>query len=533
MIVFYNARIYAPESLTATAFAVEFGQIAALGTDEDILNGFSHSAVSIDLEGRTVLPGLTDSHFHLKHLAEATATVDCETDSIDCCLNRIKEAVKDLPPNAWIRGHGWNQNQWTGGFGNTKMLDEVSEGHPAYLTAKSLHAAWVNTQALQLAGIDHQTPNPPDGVIQRDQQGKPTGILLENSATHLVETIIPQPNPAELESTLSALFPKLWSVGLVGGHDFDGMDCWNALKNIYQQDNLRFRVRKNIPFEHLETFIQAGISTNFGDDHLNIGCVKLFADGALGPQTAAMISPYQGSSNQGMLLLHEDEIYEIGKHAVSHGIGLSIHAIGDLAIHTVLNAYERLRIYELEHNLPHIRLRIEHVQTINPEDIPRFAKLDIIASVQPVHAPSDMNTADRYLGDRSQYTYMFKSMLKEGATLIMGSDAPVESYNPFHGIHAAVTRRSLNGDPGENGWHPEQRLSLLEALKGFTSAPYEAMGRKTRCGKIMPGSKADFLILSNDPFTLHPHSLGDICPEATFFEGECVYQSPTSSLNLL
>jgi len=291
--------------------------------------------------------------------------------------------------------------------------------------------------------------------------------------------------------------------------------CWKALQNIYQRGNLNFRIRKHIPFDHLDAFIQAGLRTNSGDERLNIGCVKLFADGALGPQTAAMFTPYEGTTDQGILLLTEKAILEIGTHAVSNGIGLSIHAIGDRAIHTVLNAFEKLRVYEQEHNLPHLQHRIEHVQTIASEDIPRLVELDIIASVQPVHAPSDMETADQFLGDRAKNTYMFRSFLQAGANLIFGSDAPVESHNP-----------------GKEGWHPEQRLTLPEALKGFTSAPYESIGQDFKCGKIKTGYHADFLILTSDPFMLDTHQLGSIRPEATFIDGTCLYQSASSVLDL-
>jgi len=532
MIIFHNAKIYAPERLTATALAIDFGQVIAQGSDDDILNGFSDSVARINLEGKTLWPGLTDSHFHIQHLAEAATMIDCETETVDECLNRVRQAARNKPKSTWVRGHGWNQNSWDGGFGNAKILDSVSEGHPVFLTAKSLHAAWANSRALELAGIDRHTQDPPDGAIQRDDQGDPTGILFENSATQMVQKIIPQPDISELSSAFSDLFPKLWSVGLIGGHDFDGIDCWKALQNIYQRGNLNFRIRKHIPFDHLDAFIQAGLRTNSGDERLNIGCVKLFADGALGPQTAAMFTPYEGTTDQGILLLTEKAILEIGTHAVSNGIGLSIHAIGDRAIHTVLNAFEKLRVYEQEHNLPHLQHRIEHVQTIASEDIPRLVELDIIASVQPVHAPSDMETADQFLGDRAKNTYMFRSFLQAGANLIFGSDAPVESHNPFYGIHAAVTRRRLNGDPGKEGWHPEQRLTLPEALKGFTSAPYETIGQDFKCGKIKTGYHADFLILTSDPFMLDTHQLGSIRPEATFIDGTCLYQSASSVLDL-
>jgi predicted amidohydrolase YtcJ len=270
------------------------------------------------------------------------------------------------------------------------------------------------------------------------------------------------------------------------------------------------------------------LHTDDGDEWLNVGSVKLFADGALGPQTAAMLTPYENSENIGTLLMKQSEIEEIGEFAVSNGFALAIHAIGDLANHVVLNAYQTIRHIEQSHNFPHYRHRIEHVQIIDPKDLPRFAQLEIIASVQPVHAPSDMAMADKYLGSRAKNAYAYQAMLDSHAELVCGSDAPVEPANPFQGIHAAITRCRTNGQPGETGWHPEQRLTLQDALAGFSSKPAEISNRGTRLGKITVGCKADFLILEEDPFMIEPQLVSEIKPLATFIEGKRVFQSETA-----
>ena len=443
--------------------------------------------------------------------------------SFEECLNRIEDHAKTLPPKAWVRGHGWNQNNWSSGFGTASALDKVCGGRPAFLTAKSLHAAWVNSKSLDLAGINRYTPDPANGIILRDKSGEPTGILLEARSMELIEKIIPEPSPAERLRQLQALMPKLWRNGLVSVHDFDGPDCWETLQNCYQKGELQLRVRKNIPFQIFEDFINAGLRTDFGDDWLNIGNLKLFADGALGPQTAAMFEPYENTNQYGTLLLTEQEIYEIGKRAVNNGIALSIHAIGDLANNVVLNAYERLRVYEENHHLPHYRHRIEHVQTIQPEDLARLAKLDIVASVQPIHATSDMVTAEKFLGERAKLSYTLRSLVSSGAVVVMGSDAPVESVNPFWGIHAAVTRQRLDGSPGKFGWYPEQRLTLDEAIKGFSFNPAVISHRGGHLGKIAQGYKADFIILREDTSSLDNNGLAFIQPVATFIEGDCVF----------
>ncbi len=531
MKLYFNGNIHSPQGPNLTAMVIDHGVFVFLGTDKDLLTAPYKYEQRIDLDGRTVWPGLIDAHVHLGHLADSMAMIDCETKTIDACLERIQQTASQLPEGAWIRGHGWNQNIWEKGYGNAAQLDRVSSGHPAYLTAKSLHAAWVNSEAMSIAGIDQHIPDPQGGVIQRDEHGQPTGILFEAGAMRLVESVIPKSTPGERVLKLKALLPALWQLGLVGVHDFDGMDCWQALQECQQRNELQFRVCKNVPYDSLDAFIQAGLRTNYGDDFLHIGQLKLFCDGALGPQTAAMKDPYAGSREVGALLLQEDEIVEIGKNAASHGLGLAIHAIGDLANHTVLNAFERLRAYEEDQGLPHYKHRIEHVQILDPADLSRLAELDIVASVQPIHAPSDMRMADRYLGERSQYAYAYQALIKSGAPFVLGSDAPVESINPFLGIHAAVTRQNLAGEPQPEGWHPEQRLSLTQALEGFSQRPAEITGRGASFGQIMPGCKADFLLLEQDPFRSAASDLHTIQPTATYIQGSRVYSSDALDLD--
>jgi len=531
MILFYNAHIYSHEKPDATAFVIDQGSFLAMGTDTEILDSFSQVKSTINLEGRTIWPGLTDAHVHLHHLAESISIVDCETDTQEECLSRIKAAAEKLPDGAWVRGHGWNQNVWKEGFGTATQLDEICGGRPAYITAKSLHGAWVNSKAFDLAGINAQTPDPSSGIIRRDEKGKPTGILFENEAVTLVESIIPKPTQEEITSKIESALPELWKLGLIGVHDNDGFECWQALQTLHDDGRLQLRVRKNILREHMDAFIHAGLRTDDGSDWLHMGGVKLFSDGALGSQTCAMIQPYEHSEEVGLLLLTEDDVLAIGKQAVGHGLALTVHAIGDLANHVVLNAFEKLRAYESEHDLPHLRHRIEHVQIIDPDDLSRIAALDIIASVQPIHATSDMIIVDNYLGERSRNAYAFQALQDSGAVLVFGSDAPVESVNPFLGIHAAVTRRRLDGSPGPDGWHPEQRLALEDALAGFSSTPAEISNRGMRLGKIAPGYRADFLILEEDPFAIEPQALSQLLPQATFIDGKCVYRSPDLSLD--
>ena len=526
MKILYNATLYAPDFPGATALALAHGQIVAVGTDVEVLDAFPLAEEKINLNGYTLWPGLTDAHVHLRYLAESRAIVDCETATRSECLARIDAAAKALPAGAWIRGHGWNHNQWPEGLGTAALLDQVSHGHPAYLSAKSLHIGWANSQALALAGLSDTSPDPEGGILQRDSQGHLTGILFEGAAVDRVLAVIPELTQEALKHQIQALIPELWSMGLVGVHDFDGMDCWLALQELQQEGHLNFRVRKGIPYDHLDDFIAAGLRSDDGDDFLQVGSVKLFSDGALGSQTAAMLYPFEGTQNTGALLLNEDEIVAIGKKTGQNGLSLAIHAIGDRANRVVLNAYAKLRTFEKENGLPHYQHRIEHVQILSQEDLPRLAQLGIVASVQPVHAPSDMVMADRFLGSRAALSYAYHSLKATGVEMVFGSDAPVEPVNPFHGLHAAVTRRRLDGSPGKEGWQPQERLSLADALDGFSSAPARIANRGSQLGRIMPGAKADLILLKDDPFKMSPHEIGPIQPLATMINSDWVYINP-------
>ena len=532
MKILHNTRPYAPGFPGATALALSQGQIVALGTDPEILDAFPLAEEKVDLRGCTLWPGLTDAHVHLRHLAESRAIVDCETATRAECLERIAAAARELPPGAWVRGHGWNHNQWPEGLGTAELLDRVSHGHPAYLSAKSLHIGWANSLALALAGLTDSTPDPESGILQRDAQGRLTGILYEAEAVNLILGVIPELTPEVLKQQIQSLIPELWSLGLVGAHDFDGFDCWLALQSLHQQGELKFRIRKSVPYDHLDDFIQAGLRTNSGDDFLQIGSVKLFSDGALGSQTAAMLAPYEGSQSTGALLLTEDEILEIGRKTGSNGLSLAIHAIGDRANQVVLNAYAKLRVFEGENRLPRFKHRIEHVQILAKEDLPRLAELGIVASVQPVHAPSDRDMADKFLGQRAEWAYAYQALKRTGAEMAFGSDAPVEPVNPFHGLHAAVTRRRLDGSPGPEGWHPQERLALAEALDGFSWASARISSRGGRLGRIAPGAAADLILLKTDPFTLDPQDIGALKPLATMVAGEWVFQHPEMGIGI-
>lgn len=526
MRILYNGKITTlnPNQPAASAIAIDGDQILAVGSDEEILAFSNPQIVTQDLQGKTVWPGLTDAHIHLENYALSLQYVDCETADRSECLDRVSQKAKSVPKDQWIRGHGWNQNNWPEGFGSAADLDALVPEQPVYLTAKSLHASWVNTTALHLAGITSSTPDPQGGKILRDSAGKPSGILLE-SAMALVENIIPSLTDEQVKQNIQAAQTTLWRLGLTGVHDYDQTRCFSALQRLDRDDVLRLRVIKGIPFEMLPNAVALGLQTGFGSSYLRIGSIKMFADGALGPRTAAMLQAYKGEpENTGYLLLDSEQIFEAGLQASKSRLSLAIHAIGDRANHEVLNAYTQLRQYENEQHLPHLRHRIEHVQILHPDDYDRLAQLGVIASVQPIHATSDMYMADRYWGERSKGAYAFKTLHTAGTALAFGSDAPVEQPNPFLGLHAAVTRQRSGGEPRTEGWYPEQKLSLMDALQGFTTGPAFAAYLEHRLGRLIPGFYADLIVLPSDPFGLPPEELCRIQPLATMVGGEWVWE---------
>jgi len=525
MKLIHNAHIYTLESANpvASALVIDSGRLVAVGGEELLVK--YENVKPQDMGGRVILPGLTDAHFHLQEYARSLQAVDCEGLPRQAILDRLAIRLVEMPPGEWLLGHGWDQNAWGGEWPGVAELDVVAPHNPVFLTAKSLHAAWLNSAALQLAGISATTLDQTNGRIQRDLHGAPTGILFEN-ALKLVEAVIPEPDSESLAKTFEQLIPKLWRMGITGVHDFDGRLCFMALQLLHARGLLRLRVLKSIPFELFSQAVELGLSSGFGDDFLRIGSIKLFADGALGTHTGAMMAPYVDEpQNRGILLLKAENVFEYGCQAAAGGLSLAVHAIGDRAVHEVLGGFARLRNFEREHALPPLRHRMEHVQTILPEDAGRMAGLEIIASMQPVHAPSDMLMADHLLGPRAAFSYAWGSQLEHGARLAFGSDAPVESANPFYGLHAAVTRRRADGSPGPDGWFPEQRLSVSAALAGFTSGPAYAAGMEDRLGHLSAGFLADLVVIETNPFACDPAELYAIQPIATMVGGDWVWQS--------
>jgi predicted amidohydrolase YtcJ len=524
--LFYNGNIYTldPETPVVSSIAIVGNRIVATGNDE-LRYQFNDAGEKIDLQKKSVIPGLVDAHAHLQLFTQSLYNVDLAG------TRDVKEAIKRLQAFAdknreatWIQGWGWCQDDWPDrAFPTAMMIDRVIPDIPVTLTGRSGHATWSNSLAFVRAHITENTPNPVGGEIQRDSQGQPTGILFDN-ANELVQSVIPPLSAYELAAKMEESIKSIHRVGLTGLHDFDGAESFRALQILNEQNKLTLRVVKNLPVSLLDEVVKLGLRSGFGNDYLRIGAVKIFADGALGSRTAAMFAPYEGEpGNSGIIVTDKEDLIQYASKASRSGFPCAIHAIGDRAVHDVLDAYEAVRMIEKEERISSNtrRHRIEHVQLIHPNDAARLNELGIIASMQPIHATSDMLMADRYWGERAAFSYNPRLQLDHGAMLAFGSDAPVESINPFLGIHAALTRRRTDGSPGPKGWRSEknERLTASEALRAYTVGPNFAARLDGKLGRLVPGYIADLLVLNQDLFNVDPMDIADTKPESVMIGG--------------
>ncbi|MGD1996388.1 MAG: amidohydrolase [Anaerolineae bacterium] len=526
-----NGSIYPmdPHYSVASALVVREGRVLAVGGSE--LRDFAGSDVRpVDLEGRCVLPGLTDSHVHFAGFALGLQKVDLAgTRSLEDALARVAERAAETPPGEWIEGRGWDQERWLDRrFPSATDLDRVAPRHLVALTAKSGHVLVANALALKRADITASTPDPNGGRIERDGAGNPTGLLFEE-AMELMRAAIPDPSAEEVIAVLPAAFERAWQVGLTGVHEMavQGVPdrvVFDAYQRLRARAELRLRIVKYLPREMLDHALALGMRSGLGDDWLRVGGIKVFVDGALGSHTAAMLEPYVGEpSNLGILITGQERLEELIRRATAGGLALAMHAIGDRANRMVLEALTAARDAEGMTASDAPRHRIEHAQLLHPDDLGRVAELGAVASMQPVHAVQDAPMVDRYWGQRCTTAYAWRSLLDSGAVLAFGSDCPVEDMNPFLGIQAAATRVCPDGYGGSEGWHAEQRLTVEEAVRGYTSGAACAVGAEDRLGALAPGWWADLVVLDRDILTCDPAAIGETQVVGTMIEGRWVF----------
>lgn len=521
-----------PERPRAAALAVAEGRIVAVGSTQEIEAHRGDGTEVIDAGGRAVVPGLIDAHAHVENLGEILRTLDLVgTSGPEEIARLVREAAAGRPPGEWIVGRGWDQNDWSAPeryFPDREILDRAAPENPVFLRRVDGHAVWVNSEALDRAGIDARTADPPGGKILRSGMGRPTGILIDD-AEDLVEPFI-EPDAREIADRLEAAQEHLVALGLTGVHD---MGTKRAELEVYRRwaTSERLTIRLVSYLDSDETgFLEewaAGERNRAGP--LRVVGAKLYADGALGSRGAALLEPYSDEpDNRGLLVTDADTLAARAERARRVGLQPAIHAIGDRGNRValdVLAAVERAVASREERPAPSPPPRIEHAQVIAPEDIPRFAELGVIASVQPTHATSDMYWAEERVGARRiAGAYAWRTLREAGVALACGSDFPVENANPFHGLHAAVTRMDREGWP-EGGWRPEERMTRWEALACFTLGAAAAAGMEDEVGSLEVGKRADFAILDRDPMTVPESEIWKVRPVRTMIGGETVYDA--------
>lgn len=498
------------------------GKIIATG-DSEIGDNYP-DAERIDGEGKALLPGLIDAHAHLYGLGQLATTLDLTgVGSKADAVAMIEQYATDNGFAPWILGRGWNQVLWpVKEFPDASDIDAVVSGRPVWLRRIDGHAAWANSAAMEIAGIDKDTPDPVGGKILRDEDGNATGVFIDR-AMGLVGRHVPEVTKDGIRSSYLAAIDQLLSLGITSMHDA-GISIKDAevYMSMAENDELDMRIYAMLrgTQENLDTLGEPRIAV--GRDRLDIRSVKIVADGALGSRGAAMLEPYSDDSeNQGLPFWTQSELDHLVKIANDRGFQANIHAIGDRANRMALDAFEKAQ----DGKPSPLRNRVEHAQIIALDDIPRFAELGVIASMQATHATSDMNMAEDRVGrERIKGAYAWRKLLDSGAVIANGSDFPVELANPFYGLHASISRRDRNNMP-DNGWYSGEKLNREETLHSFTLAAAYAAHQEDRLGSLEPGKWADFIIIDRDYFEIPVRELHSIKVLQTWVGGEKVYEA--------
>jgi predicted amidohydrolase YtcJ len=529
-LILLNAHIVTMDRTqpTAQAMAIREDRIVWVGKDVEAQRLFSGTSRIIDLHGATVLPGIIDAHTHLISLGESLLRLNLkDVATEEEVVERVKQKAASTAPNEWILGWGWDEGKWASRYPTNEALNAVSPNHPVYLIGLHGFAAWANRKALQIAGVSKDTKDPENGKILRDEKtGEPTGILL-NRAQELVGKHVPAMTLEQVKRGVELAAQECVRNGLTSVHEALVRPVQlQAFRELIGEGRVPLRVYVMLDGAD-QIFVAQWLARGPEIDprhQLTIRAFKLFADGALGSRGAALLQPYSDApQTKGMITTPEPQVYQLTRTSLERGFQVCTHAIGDAANRMVLDAYANALKSVAQANGP--RLRIEHAQVLAPEDIPRFAKLGVIASMQPTHCTSDMKWAETRLGpQRVKGAYAWRSLLDTGAHLPLSSDFPGETLNPFYGIYAAITRQDPAGNP-PGGWYPEQRLTLDEALRGYTVEAAYAEFEENEKGSIEKGKLADLTVISQDITTLVPKEILSIRVLKTFIGGKLVYDS--------
>ena len=535
-VIVLNARVYTvnPQQPWAEAIAIRGDKIVAVGSAKDLATYRGASTKTIDAGGRLVLPGFTDCHIHFMEGSLGLTHVDLNgSGSVQEIQKRVKEYAAAHPNEPWITGMGWTYPTFgAAALPDKKILDDVVPDRPVFLSAFDGHSSWANSKALAMAGITRDTPDPPNGKIVRDEKGDATGALKE-AAGDLVEKVVPKPTRDERLTALRKGIHEANKYGLVrvhsAGGDFQYLDLYDELRRNGEL-TLRFYVAYFLdPPEltpgALEKIEQA--RATYKDDWISGGVVKTMLDGVVEAHTAAMLAPYSDDPTQtGKLFWDPAKYRQAVTELDQRGLQIFTHAIGDKGIRTALDAYQNA---EQTNHTSDARPRIEHIETVSAEDVPRFGKLGVIASMQPLHSYPDDDTLkiwSRNAGpDRASRAWVWNSIEKGGGHIAFGSDWPVVTLNPWPGVQTAVTRQTAQGEPA-GGFIPQQRLTVEDTIRAYTLGAAFAGRREKTEGSIEAGKLADIIVLSQDLFKVEPSDIGKTEVMLTMVGGKVVYQSP-------
>ena len=509
-----NARVWSEGRLVpgVDAVALHHGAIVAVGKAAELGAG---AREVIDADGATLTPGLCDAHIHLVAWARTQDEVHLEgLHGRQATLDAVAAFAARHPERDPIVGRGWDADRWEEAP-DRAALDAVASGRAVLLHSKDFHSLWVNSIALQRAGVGRHTTDPPGGRIERAANGEPNGIVREHGV-RLFESQMPAPGGDLDRDRLRRAAAGLLAEGVTAIHDFEGEREAVLLRDLSTHEGPRVRVLMHIPRAGLDAALAANRRSGEGDDAFRWGALKLFADGTLGSRTAAVLDPYDDGTGSGMDLLSPAELSDLVARAYRGGLSVAVHAIGDRAVRHVLDAFEAA-----PHPVPALAPRIEHVQLLHDDDRPRFSKLGVVASMQPTHCVSDIPHVEKAWKSRAGRSYPWRSLLDGGATLAFGSDAPVESPSIAAGLHAAVTRRRGSGEP----FVPSECLTLDQALTAYTAAPARISGSWPRLGRVAAGALGDLVVWDRDLHEAPPEALASARPRWTLLGGRVLFDA--------
>ena len=528
IIYYLHGRVYTndPQHPWAEALSVRDGNIVCVGSPLECGSGAS-AENTVELQGHFVMPGFNDAHVHLgSGGANLLDVALIGTSSVPDLQRRVAAAVASHKPGEWITGKGWDHTLWPDKkFPNREQLDQVAPQNPVFLVHVSGHVAVANSQALKLAGVTKDTPNPSGAEIERDAQGEPTGMLKEGAALALVRAKIPPPTPARRRQGIELALADIAKNGVTSIQDNSSWEDFQTYQALKKDGKLTVRITEWLPFlapiDDLERMRREGGTT---DPWLKTGALKGFTDGALGSRTAALLAPYSDDpSTSGILITEPDKLRVMAIERDQHHFQINFHAIGDRANRAALDVFEAV----VKANGPRDRRdRIEHAQVVAPLDFQRFARLQVIASMQPSHQTTDMRWAESRLGaERVKGAYAWATMLKNAVRLAFGTDYDVEPISPFRGLYACVTRQLPDGTPA-GGWQPQEKISLEDCIRAYTSGSAYAEFEEGKKGELKAGEYADFIVLSNDLTNVPPSEYLKTQVLRTVVGGRTVYQAP-------